>query len=64
MTEEYSEYIVDTKKDLKKVIDFLDTNNRPKILGYPLNVKADDYDIKFGCKIGKISEFKAIYEAM
>jgi hypothetical protein len=52
------------KSDLKKVIDFFDKENRPKLLGYPLEIKVPDHDIKFGCKSGKISELKAIYEAM
>jgi hypothetical protein len=52
------------KSDLKKVIDFLDEENRPKLLGYPLEIKVPYLEVHFGCKHGKISELKAIYESM
>ena len=54
-----------TKEDLKKVVDYI--RNRPKILGYKVefpDVPTTAHKLKFGYKIGKISELIAIYEAM
>lgn len=51
-----------TKEDLKKVIDW--TENRPKILGYNLEISLDNATFKFGCKHGKYQEIKDIYEAI
>lgn len=51
------------KEDLKKVIDHL--KERPKILGYKVefpDVPTTAHKLKFGCKIGKISELYSIYE--